>query len=732
MSVPWSNPFHFAVVVGISAYPGGFATLSGPANDATEFREWLVAPDGGGLPAENVRLLQTSDPAPNVVDDARPDSIQIAMALNAALHDLEAAVAAQPDAEREKARSSSRLYIFFAGHGIMPGSGQAALLTARATPELLDNLEISSWLRWFQDDGRFRQVVIFADCCRTNKPLANPGVPTLLRAGRAGAQVFWMNAFATSGGQLAREDVDESIPADERRGYFSRALMEGLRTAVDEHSGLVTPDSLYAYVFSAVVTAMAQRHPGLEQMVEFASSPASTLSFGPPREPPRPPDRPIDHVMPSIALETSLDQPPSAVERARTVLLKNHADPIERMSARIARAGGPQSGLVVAIVGSIGALPVDLTVSVCTRDEAVPDRWVNCERVSALTPASEVYGARLAAGWYTLALSAAGTTTEQSVWLVRGYQTIVVVLFDGSRVRPGIAAVHMGPIDSAWSVSDPATTALERAYAAREEGQSLASRATASVDTPIGRVIDLDYLGAACVTAQGETKASNALVDALAARAVSGPDVVSVRAAVSSRRRPSAGQVSVPPLLSSSYDRLLAADTADDSIIVNGSAAERIAAVRLIDGFWLTWSRPQPAIAPSSPIRRRPAAAQAQPVSDDFMARQRPVGGHLAKWMVGRDARGALAHLTARSDSVAVSKEPYRELQGRALSVSDARLDTASLGAFYRVNAFLEDVATVNELPTAADAIAALGPVEIAHRLGLPVAVVDSAVNILR
>ena len=143
------------------------------------------------------------------------------------------------------------------------------------------------------------------------------------------------------------------------------------------------------------------------------------------------------------------------------------------------------------------------------------------------------------------------------------------------------------------------------------------------------------------------------------------------------------------------------------------SVAARSSAGWVVPGFWLTWSRRQPLTAPSSPIRRRPAASKTRPVSDDLIAIQQPVGGHLDKWMW-----------------VALSEKPYRELQGKAMSDS-GRPNTESLGAFDRVNAFLEDVATVNELPTAAAAIEVLGAVEIAHRLGLPVAVVDSVVNIL-
>ena len=40
-----------------------------------------------------------------------------------------------PEDERAHTKKTSRLYIYMAGHGIMPGGGQAALLDARAEPE---------------------------------------------------------------------------------------------------------------------------------------------------------------------------------------------------------------------------------------------------------------------------------------------------------------------------------------------------------------------------------------------------------------------------------------------------------------------------------------------------------------------------------------------------------------------------------------------------------------------
>ena len=75
---------------------------------------------------------------------------------------------------------------------------------------------------------------------RHRLPLLHPqGRQDLPRPSGVGGRVFQLVGYATTGGALSREDTaryDPDIPADERRGYYSRALVEGLR------GGAVDPD----------------------------------------------------------------------------------------------------------------------------------------------------------------------------------------------------------------------------------------------------------------------------------------------------------------------------------------------------------------------------------------------------------------------------------------------------------------------------------------------------------
>src|SRR3954454_11667661 len=71
------NPDHYAIVIGLTLYPrlgdDPPSNLLGPVNDANAVYGWLTSPAGGGLPTENVTLINSPDPPP----DGRPDTSQI-------------------------------------------------------------------------------------------------------------------------------------------------------------------------------------------------------------------------------------------------------------------------------------------------------------------------------------------------------------------------------------------------------------------------------------------------------------------------------------------------------------------------------------------------------------------------------------------------------------------------------------------------------------------------------
>src|SRR5262249_30514286 len=82
-----------------------------------------------------------------------------------------------------------------------------------------------------------------------------------------------------------------------RRGYFSRALIEGLEgNATDPRTGYVTDAILHSYVSGWVRERTANRPAHQRQAIEMKIDPSHSITFGPPRQvrvdgPPRAPGR---------------------------------------------------------------------------------------------------------------------------------------------------------------------------------------------------------------------------------------------------------------------------------------------------------------------------------------------------------------------------------------------------------------------------------------------------------
>ena len=74
------NESDYAIVVGISRYPGlgmtpaGDGNLNAPVRDANDVYAWLTSPHGGALPEQNVALICSDEgaAAPSDVLDAAP------------------------------------------------------------------------------------------------------------------------------------------------------------------------------------------------------------------------------------------------------------------------------------------------------------------------------------------------------------------------------------------------------------------------------------------------------------------------------------------------------------------------------------------------------------------------------------------------------------------------------------------------------------------------------------
>jgi len=265
-----SNPLHYALVVGINRYPG-ISDLNSSLRDADAFYDWLIG--AGGVPTTNVQRIQIpANLTFPTIYDARPSRDEV----NSALRKINAAVKAAIK-PRPLDWQATRLYIYVSGHGIAPDGAEAALLMANAGPDAWgENIPCAAYLRRYEKCQYFREVVVFADCCRLRQAaeFSSPTFDTQSIMGR----VDTFLGFATQLGDAAYEP-SEGVSPDEARSFFTQALLEGLNgAAADRTSGEINTLTLAKYTTERVkVLTNKKRYPQVPKML---IDPAQPIVFG--------------------------------------------------------------------------------------------------------------------------------------------------------------------------------------------------------------------------------------------------------------------------------------------------------------------------------------------------------------------------------------------------------------------------------------------------------------------
>jgi len=229
-----SNSKRFALVIGVDEYEDSqINKLEGASNDAKAIVEALV--QYAGFPRDQVRLLTADQPA-----ERRPTRNKILRQLS----NLRGAVP-----------KDGLLLIAFAGHGIERGD-QAYLLPSDA--ELSNDVTLLEQSSINVDDMRKRivetgvgQVVLILDACR-NDPSAGRGDADNKLTNRFTQHFNFeernseVKAFAT----LYATDVGSRAYEykEKKQGYFSWALVEGLKGAAANEKGEVTLSSLLTFL----------------------------------------------------------------------------------------------------------------------------------------------------------------------------------------------------------------------------------------------------------------------------------------------------------------------------------------------------------------------------------------------------------------------------------------------------------------------------------------------------
>jgi len=205
----------WALVVGIDAYER--APLAGAVRDALRVREWLLGP--GGVAEERLTCLLAPNQGeePEEVAYARPTRDEFVRAIRGLL--------------RSSGGKGERLYVFYAGHGLMTKVGnrdENVLLAADFGPTRLDRSIGLSTLWEFLETTQFADQFLFVDACRNvpwnGKPLPVGAWPLKRQRDPGLGPVQQFILYATSPGLTAQE-LDE---IGNERGAFSEVLLGGL------------------------------------------------------------------------------------------------------------------------------------------------------------------------------------------------------------------------------------------------------------------------------------------------------------------------------------------------------------------------------------------------------------------------------------------------------------------------------------------------------------------------
>jgi tetratricopeptide (TPR) repeat protein len=245
----------WALVIGVDKYiDPQISPLKGSDNDARQIADALIR--FAGFPQDQVILLSTAQPV-----ERQPTRVNILRRLS----NLSTTVP-----------KDGMLLVSFAGHGMERG-GQAFLLPADAQiSDQISFLEetaisMSRVKSWIKETG-VSQVLLLLDACR-NDPGGRADAPNPMSNAYVNAFNFdvrnkevqaFATMYATGIGQRAYEYTEK------KQGYFSWAVVEGLKGGAANDKGEVTLSQLVKYVQDAVPKRIAVDLGSTKQQKPFA------------------------------------------------------------------------------------------------------------------------------------------------------------------------------------------------------------------------------------------------------------------------------------------------------------------------------------------------------------------------------------------------------------------------------------------------------------------------------
>jgi uncharacterized caspase-like protein len=249
----------FAVVVGIAHYAdtaGGITSLQFADRDARDFRDFLLSPDGGSFPRDNVHLL--------INEDATAQNVRSAL--------FTFLTKAQPQDE---------VVLYVAGHGA-PDPNDPRNLYLLTYDTKLDDMGGTAFPMWQLQDVftrvlKAKRVVTFADTCHSY------GFSGERRGKKSNNLVNQYVAKAANDSDRAvitASDISQlSYESDKwggGHGVFTFFLLKGLHGEADlNKDGTVTAGELFSYIHDNVDKATEGNQspmavPGLAERIPLS------------------------------------------------------------------------------------------------------------------------------------------------------------------------------------------------------------------------------------------------------------------------------------------------------------------------------------------------------------------------------------------------------------------------------------------------------------------------------
>lgn len=271
------NNQDFAVVVGINGYPQ-LTPLRGAHQDANSFKNWLLSPDGGGLPDSNVQLILSPDDPVSDPFDAQP----IKRNIDRALRDF--GLGNIDFTDLPIAPLGRRLYFYFSGHGVGPNFDEVAMLMADAGPNLLNNnVGMRPYRSLLHQVALFKEYVFIMDCCRDPVSGITPAAPAFtLPAGFGFGPCHPVQDFVVMAADWGSKAFERPISAEEeksRLGVLTNHLITGLSDpAAADAGGRITSETLRTYLTGKISNGQTPNFiPPSRSEIVFKTLPAAQL-----------------------------------------------------------------------------------------------------------------------------------------------------------------------------------------------------------------------------------------------------------------------------------------------------------------------------------------------------------------------------------------------------------------------------------------------------------------------